>query len=543
MNDRQPNLRPFGIWVALIGVFGLLGNLLHIHFLKSFHGSETQEVDLLVAVAIIFMGLSVFRLPDTRQEDGPSWTDQLLLCIPGLIGLYYIAQYLLLVGSDFSELLTFDYPINVAFLTALELTMLSACMILLGRRPSRTRPVLIGLVAMLVVDLSIYAMIGHLLHVPVLFNFDQPYPDIVAFILVGVALLLATLPEDGLLAPFTSESRHIRLLACISLLVSTGILLEGVFVIQQFKYAIPGSQANVTYDLFEYSTVLLAIAAGVISLRAVYYFDRARRSEAQLRNLNEALEEKVRERTGELARKNQELESFASTVSHDLKNPIRIISEFVQSVGRTAEERLNDEERDLLQRASNKCGLMRQLVDDLLTFSRLDRAELQHETVDLSRMAERILGELQRQEPERRVSVQVEPGIRATGDSRLLEVAIGNLLSNAWKYTARRLEARIEFGRTEQDGQEVCFVRDNGAGFNMEAADRLFRPFERLHSAQEFKGTGIGLATVQRILSRHGGRVWGIGEVGQGATFYFDLPAAAPDTLVSASPEAVQSRR
>ncbi len=249
--------------------------------------------------------------------------------------------------------------------------------------------------------------------------------------------------------------------------------------------------------------------------------------QAQLREQVERhaieLEERVRERTAELQAANKELESFSYSVSHDLRAPLRAIDGFSQALFEDYYEKLDVQGKGYIDRIRAACGRMAQLIDDLLSLSRVTRAEIRREEVDLSAMAHSIAEELRRTEPEREVEFAISPGLLARGDARLLHVVLQNLLSNAWKFTRKKAQARIELGVTEDNGRPVYFVRDNGAGFDMAYADKLFGAFQRLHSAREFEGTGIGLATVQRIIHRHGGRVWAEAAVGKGATFYFTL--------------------
>jgi len=241
----------------------------------------------------------------------------------------------------------------------------------------------------------------------------------------------------------------------------------------------------------------------------------------QVQRQTSELEERVAERTAELAAVNKELEAFAYSVSHDLRAPLRSMDGFSQALLEDYADRLDAEGQDYLRRvraASQRTG---QLIDDLLNLSRITRSELRHEAVDISALARTISEELQQRDPERQVEFVIAEGLVAGGDARLLQVALENLLENAWKFTSKRPRARIELGANRGDGQTIYSVRDNGAGFDMAYADRLFGPFKRLHANTEFEGNGIGLATVQRIIVRHGGRIWAEGAVEQGATFYF----------------------
>lgn len=248
-------------------------------------------------------------------------------------------------------------------------------------------------------------------------------------------------------------------------------------------------------------------------------------AEKQIKELNQDLERRVVERTAQLEAANKELEAFCYSVSHDLRAPLRGIDGFSQALLERYAEQLDDKGKHYLQRVRAATQRMGQLIDDLLNLSRVTRCEMQRQTVDSTSMVEAIALELQHTQPERaNVEFIIALGVVAQGDPRLLRVVFENLLNNAWKFTSKQVHARIEFSTlAETDGTTAYFVRDNGAGFDMAYANKLFGAFQRLHTTDEFPGTGIGLATVQRIIHRHGGRVWAEGAVGLGATFYFTL--------------------
>jgi PAS domain S-box-containing protein len=259
----------------------------------------------------------------------------------------------------------------------------------------------------------------------------------------------------------------------------------------------------------------------VALVRDVTEHEQAKHS---LEQMNQLLEQRVAERTAELVASNAELESFSYSVSHDLRAPLRAIDGFSRSLVEGYAQALDATGLSYLERVTRAAERMGRLIDDLLNLSRITRAELTRVPVDVSRLVQTLFDELRRAEPDRAVELLAEPGIVLQADPRLLRILLENLLGNAFKFTTRQTPARIEFGsRTEDGHRRVCFIRDNGAGFDMNYAHKLFGPFQRLHSAREFPGTGIGLATVQRIVNRHRGRVWGEGQVGQGATFYFSL--------------------
>ncbi|GAB3093469.1 CHASE domain-containing protein [Lysobacter terrae] len=249
------------------------------------------------------------------------------------------------------------------------------------------------------------------------------------------------------------------------------------------------------------------------------------RAQARVQALNRTLEARVAMRTRELSQANQELEAFAYSVSHDLRAPLRSIDGFSRVLIERYESQLDEGGRDYLWRVRKAALRMGELIDAILQVSRLGRAEVRREEVDLSRMALDVIDELRADEPEREISLSIMPGLVAIGDAPLLRNLLGNLLGNAWKFTRGREHAMIDFGAVELPGGETEFyVRDNGAGFPPAYIDKLFRPFQRLHSQEEFSGHGIGLASVKRVVERHGGRIRAEGREGEGAVFYFTLP-------------------
>ncbi len=256
-----------------------------------------------------------------------------------------------------------------------------------------------------------------------------------------------------------------------------------------------------------------------------------RHAELELRKHRDSLEELVAQRTQELAAANKELEAFSYSVSHDLRAPLRSIDGFSHILLDDYGSKLDPTAAGYLHRIRTAAQRMAQLIDDLLQLSRVTRGELFIETVNITALAETIVGDLKASSPERQTKITIEPKLRAQGDVNLLQIMLQNLFANAWKYTSKKPVTEITLGTLDSQDHNIFYIRDNGAGFDMRFANKLFGAFQRLHGSDEFEGTGIGLATVQRIIERHGGKVWGESEMGKGATFYFQLPTGtASDT-------------
>jgi PAS domain S-box-containing protein len=247
-----------------------------------------------------------------------------------------------------------------------------------------------------------------------------------------------------------------------------------------------------------------------------------KRAEAEVRQLNEELERRVQERTRQLQEANRELEAFSYSVSHDLRAPLRSVDGFGNILLRDYGTALDPRAKDLIRRMRGATVRMGQLIESLLTLSRLSRQPVRRQVVDLGAVADSIIGELRTRDADRKVRVHIQDGLTAECDPRLIRIVLDNLLGNAWKFTRDSVDPSIEFSLVEDDSAVFC-VRDNGAGFDMERKDQLFVPFQRLHGAEDFEGTGVGLATAQRIIHRHGGSIWAESQPEKGAAFFFTI--------------------
>jgi len=345
-------------------------------------------------------------------------------------------------------------------------------------------------------------------------------------LLVTCAATAGTLRDQG---PFALGNQHYSLLLLQNFIavmtVMSLILAANVAQQQKSEAKLRMSEQRLNADLAERKRSETALRETNEQLRCALAAQKE--AEAEVLRLNAELERRVSERTMQLEAINKELEAFSYSVSHDLRAPLRSVRGFSEVLLQRYADKLDKRGREFLQRASESSQHMDMLIEDLLMLSRVGRGELQRQVVDLSALSGTIAAELQRAEPKRSVHFIIDGDLKTQGDERLLRIVLENLLRNAWKFTSRKPRARIEFG-FKPEPEPAYFVRDNGAGFDMAYAGRLFGVFQRLHSTTEFPGTGVGLATVQRIVNRHGGRAWAEGVINEGATFYFSLPGNGP---------------
>lgn len=348
----------------------------------------------------------------------------------------------------------------------------------------------------------------------------------VSLVFLGVSLICAVGPEYWPAKSLTGPLVKARLLRTFVPIMVIVTLVMGWIYEEALQTA--GNPAIVASLIALVSAAIVVIGVARLAQRIGGDVDRSTRelmrAEQSLRTLNEEL----KMNSNALTSLNKELEAFAYSVSHDLRAPVRHMDGFASLLQEEYSEKLDDRGKDYLNRMRASAKKMATLIDDLLKLSKAAKGEMRVQPVDVSSVAKGIADRLQADSPERKAEFVIAEDVWVRGDPQLLEVVLDNLLGNAWKFTSKNPVTRIEFGRIAADGATVHFVRDNGVGFESARADKLFAPFSRLHSEEEFPGNGIGLATVRRIIAKHGGEAWAEGKVGAGATFYFTIGEGRP---------------
>lgn len=480
-------------------------------------------------------GISLLLLHPSRVGNLRRWVGTAAAFLVLSVGALTLSEHLFRYNAGIDEVLAKEAPGALATSSpnrmgppaALSFTLIGAGLICLPWTRRRTVPYL-GLAVCLI---TFVPALGYFYRVAAFYQAPITviaWPTVVALLALGTGLVVAC-PESGpmrLLLRNDAGGDLVRRLLPAMVLVP--VVLGYVRTIGEGAglYSAPTGRALLVLALsFTFSVLLwrsgwrLSHSAAAQKLAQHELIE----SERRYRELSEQLEERVRQRTAELQAVNKELEAFSYSVSHDLRAPLRTLDGFSQVLASNSHG-LDSKGIHYVERIRAAAQKMRSLIDGMLQLSRLTRSEIQIQPVHLSEIAQAVVSELRASEPERNVKVCIKPDMQVMGDPLLLQAALENLLGNAWKFTAKRDEGMIEIGQTTNSGSNsVFFVRDNGAGFEMAHADRLFTPFQRLHTESDFQGTGIGLATVQRIVARHKGRIWAEATPGKGATFFFEL--------------------
>jgi signal transduction histidine kinase len=522
-----------GVAVMLLGILGLAGWLAGVGKLARISWRYIPMAQS-TAWSCLFLGAGLLRYGSRPLEGRGLGLALALVLLTAVFGFLNCLEYFIGVDLSLEEVW---FPATEQFGRVVTNRMspmtgggmfISGIALFLLLRPRYPLRNLSGVLGLLVAMQGLVGATGYLFGTPLLYGGEvipMAATTTVAFLVLGVGLTAAAGLECWPLRALVGPSVRAGLLRVFLPLMVAIVIAQGW--LHQIILGL-GSNPALTAALlalgFAGVMVLVITAVGGAVSKDL---DRARaarqQAEAEIRLLNRALEGRVRERTAQLEAANRELEAFSYSVSHDLRAPLRGIDGWTLAFLEDYAHRLDGQGRTYLERVRTETQHMGQLIDDMLSLSRVGRTGMQRQPVDLTALAWEIIGRLRETGPERRVEFVIQEGLTAVGDPQLLEIALFNLLDNAWKFTGKRPKGLIEFSRGELEGQPVFLVRDNGAGFTPAYADKLFGAFQRLHKASEFPGTGIGLATVQRILHRHGGRVWAEAVADRGATFYFTL--------------------
>jgi signal transduction histidine kinase len=453
-----------------------------------------------------------------------------LAVIVGAIGLVTLLEWLTGLDPGIDQLLFgdvarvgADHPGRMAPGTAIALLLISTSIVLtaLGRRPLLRQLCQLGAGVV-----GLVALLGYASHFPGLYGFSaatrMALPTALALLAIGAGMLAAQ-PRSGPMAYVARLSpgarMGIRLLPAVIVIPTTLALLRLAGTNLGLFDAATGSWLVYVSTIGLFCWLIVVYARGLDAAEEKRRVDVAEQHR-QVEELNATLEQRVQQQTSELQAANHELEAFAYSLAHDLRAPLRAIGGFGARLERRHGDQLGDGGLELLARIRAASGRMGDLIDAMLLLSEVTRRRLSFMPIDLAEIAHQVVDELRAEDETRRVQIEIQDGLFVLGDEQLLRILMRNLLENAWKFTAHREDARIEVKRADPG---VFAISDNGAGFNMDFADLLFKPFSRLHREDEFPGTGFGLTTAERIALRHGGAVWGWGAPDAGATFYIKL--------------------
>ena len=529
-----------GAMAALIGIAGLIGWYFTLPVLKSIVPGY-KPIAISAAIVFILLGEVQFfaaRAPLRREVSISLLIVALLITLFGLLEIVQLATGMNVTIEDailkYYPTLYADPDVHISPVAGIFVFLLGLGQSLYLYQWVIGRPMHVlvngaGLLGSLVILGSSMFLLSYLYRTPFFYNtiyIPIAALAVLASLMLGIGLV-ATVGDSALpLSLFAGASMRARLLRAF-LPLTAGLLLLATstqYFLTRLTPINPAVSAPIITILF-----LLIISVVIVQVARVTgnLIDRAeverRQAEDELRRLADTLELHVRERTAALEASNKELEGFSYSVAHDLRSPLRSVDGFSRYLLEHYADRLDARGLDYLQRMRMAAQRMGRLIDDLLNLARLSRVEVRRERVNLSALATAEIAALCQREPERRVNAEITPDLIVYGDQELLRIALGNLLENAWKFTSTREVAQITVSVLNRAGERIYFLRDNGVGFDMAYVDKLFQPFQRLHTEEEFPGTGIGLALVQRIVQRHGGRIWAEGTPGQGATFYFML--------------------
>ena len=510
------------------GSLVLMGWLLRLPGLVAINpvlGTMTPET----AFCFVLTGAALLL---ARPESTPSWKHRLAKISAGLVILKSLLTLIetwpgwslsidqLLFKGSVSKI----FPGRMPAATALTFLFVGLAVVLLDTQARRPRPSeLLALAAVLIVLLALIGY-GYGYVSVFLLPIRRPlaFHTLLLMLVLSFGILVAR-PGQGLMGLALSESSGgvmVRRLLPAALAIP---ILVGWLVVEGQRAGLYSNVLSLAY--FALSIIVVFGALIWVTAGSLHDMDnRRRQAEAEIHTLNEQLEHRVLERTAQLEAANNELEAFSYSVSHDLRAPLRHIAGFIALLERHAANSLDDQSKRFISIIESSSREMGHLIDDLLAFSKMARVGMMASVVDLRCLVQQVIGELEQSTKEGRPTWIIRDLPSVEGDPAMLRLALVNLISNAVKFTQGRSERRIEIGSTDTEHEIVFYVRDNGVGFDMQYAHKLFGVFQRLHFNQEFEGTGIGLATVRRIIHRHGGRTWAEGEPGKGATFYCSLP-------------------
>ena len=524
--------RAIAITTMSFGLAVVFGWILDISALKSvLPGLVTMKFN--TALAFILTGVSFYLAAVFPDKQALIRISRALLGLVVAIGVITLAEYIFNIdlGIDqffFREsagaVLTVHLG-RMALFTALNFILFPLAILSLDLKFGNNQ-YLAQYLALLGGILAYFSLIGYLFGVKIFLVLDIQFTAMAlhtAVLFFGLALaVFMARPKHGIMTVFTSDTlpglflRRFVPLACILPPFFGWLKLVGE------RSGTISNELGVALVALCNSTVIVFLVSATI--READNIDlRRKQAEEKLYILNRTLEQQVAERTAQLEATNKELETFSYSISHDLSAPLRVMDGFSQAVLEDYAEKLEPVGKDYLKRIRQGAQRMSLYITDILNLSRISSKDIVKQEVELSILAQEIAAELKKGEKKRQISFQIKAGLKVQSDPVLMRSLLLNLLGNAVKFTGKKPQARIEFGVVKKAGDQVFFIRDNGVGFSMKFKDKLFRAFQRLHSSEQFPGTGIGLATVQRIINRLNGRVWAEGQPGKGAVFYFKI--------------------